>query len=179
MGRILDLVTTSADETRAVAAGVAPLLGSGDVVSLTGDLGAGKTTFVQGVAAALEVREPVLSPTFTLVREYQGTFRLYHLDVYRLDRLQDVIDLGLDEMLDRGAIVLIEWGDAIDSLLPPNYLQVEIDLPPDDGATPGGAESTRRLIFTGVGESWAVRWPRLLEASERWRVAGSEPTGGP
>ena len=97
MGRTIELATGSPEETKAVGAAVGSLLGSGDVVSLTGDLGAGKTTFVQGAAEALQVKDPVLSPTFTLIREYQGTFRVYHLDVYRLDRLQDVLDLGIDE----------------------------------------------------------------------------------
>src|SRR5439155_26059606 len=97
MGRTLELTTASAEETSAVGRALAPLLGSGDVVSLTGDLGAGKATFVQGVAAALEVWEPVLSPTFALVREYQGAFHLYHLDVYRLARIQDGLDVGRGE----------------------------------------------------------------------------------
>src|SRR5437773_11124763 len=110
MGTWLELSTSSAGETRAVGAAVAGLLSPRDVVSLTGDLGAGKTTFVQGAAAALDVREPVLSPTFTLIREYQGqeALRIYHLDVYRLDRLQDVLDLGFDEILDQGGVVFIE-----------------------------------------------------------------------
>src|SRR2546430_10790761 len=108
MGRTLELATTSAEETRAVGRAVGPLLGSGDVISLTGDLGAGKTTFVQGAAAALEVQAPVLSPTFTLIREYQGAFRVYHIDVYRLDRLQDVIDPGLDEIPDLRWIVFVQ-----------------------------------------------------------------------
>src|ERR1700737_1219880 len=108
MGRTLELATDSAEETRAGGRAVAPLLGSGDVVSLTGDLGAGKTTFVQGAAAGLEVHEPVLSPTFTLLREYQGTFRVYHLDVYRLDRVQDVLDLGIEEVLARGGVFFVD-----------------------------------------------------------------------
>src|SRR2546428_9662279 len=111
MGRTIELATDSAEETKAVGRAVAPLLGSGDVVSLTGDLGAGKTTFVQGAAAGLEVGEPVLSPTFTLLREYEGAFRVYHLDVYRLDRLQDVLDLGFDEVLERGGVPVGEMGD--------------------------------------------------------------------
>src|SRR5439155_26235436 len=105
-------------ETRAVGEAMAGVLGSGDVISLTGDLGAGKTTLVQGVARGLGVTQPVLSPTFTLVREYRGIAPIYHLDVYRLARLQEVMDLGFEEIIDRGAIVLIEWGEAIGALLP-------------------------------------------------------------
>jgi tRNA threonylcarbamoyladenosine biosynthesis protein TsaE len=178
MGRTLELLTDSADETRAVGGALAALFGSGDVVSLTGDLGAGKTTFVQGAAAALEVQEPVLSPTFTLVREYKGAFPIYHVDVYRLDRVQDVLDLGFDEMLDRGAIVFVEWGDVIDSLLPDNYLQVEIQLLGETAAPEEEAVGRRRSLLSGMGESWEARWPGVLAATERWAVPREEPVGG-
>ena len=158
----LDLATASPDETRAVGQAVATLLRPGDVVSLTGDLGAGKTTFVQGAARALGVEGPVLSPTFTLVREYRGRTPIYHLDVYRLDRMQDVLDLGLEEFVDRRAIVFIEWGDAIDALLPTEHLQVELALPAE------GEE--RRLSVTWYGRSWAARIEPLAAVLERWMV---------
>jgi tRNA threonylcarbamoyladenosine biosynthesis protein TsaE len=158
----LALVTASPEETRALGKALAAFLGPRDVVSLTGDLGAGKTTFVQGVAEGLSVTEPVLSPTFTLVRRYRGTMPVYHLDVYRLDRLQEVLDIGFEEILDEGAVVFIEWGDAIDALLPPEHVQVELTLPPE------GDE--RRLMLTWHGRSWAERIDRLAEALEPWRA---------
>lgn len=145
-----------------MGAALAGLLGPRDVVSLTGDLGAGKTTFVQGAAAGLNVTEPVLSPTFTLVRRYRGTLPVYHLDVYRLERLQEVLDVGLDEILDEGAVVFIEWGDAIDPLLPPEHLQIELTLPPEG--------DQRQLELTWHGRSWAERIDLLAEALEPWRV---------
>jgi tRNA threonylcarbamoyladenosine biosynthesis protein TsaE len=158
----LELVTASPEDTRAVGGAVAALLRPGDVVSLTGDLGAGKTTFVQGAARALGVQDPVLSPTFTLVREYRGRLPIYHLDIYRLDRIQDVLDLGFEELVDRRAIVFVEWGDAIDALLPPEHLQVELTLPTD------GQE--RRLMVTWYGRSWAARIDPLALTLERWMV---------
>jgi tRNA threonylcarbamoyladenosine biosynthesis protein TsaE len=158
----LELATTSPEETRAVGEAVAALLRPGDLVSLTGDLGAGKTTFVQGAARALGVEEPVLSPTFTLVREYRGRAPIYHLDIYRLDRVQDVLDLGFEELVDRRAIVFVEWGDAIDALLPPERLQVELTLPPD------GEE--RRFSLTWYGRTWAARIEPLAGALQRWMV---------
>ena len=161
-GPALDLATVSPEETRAVGEAVAALLRPGDVISLTGDLGAGKTTFVQGAARALGVEDPVLSPTFTLVREYRGRVPIYHLDVYRLERMQEVLDLGFEELVDRRAIVFIEWGDAIDVLLPPERLQVELTLPSD------GQE--RRLSVTWYGRSWAVRIEPLAAVLERWMV---------
>jgi tRNA threonylcarbamoyladenosine biosynthesis protein TsaE len=158
----LQLGTASPEETRELGASVGQVLRPGDVVSLTGDLGAGKTTFVQGAARALGATDPVLSPTFMLVREYAGRIPIYHLDVYRLERIQDVMDLGFEELVDRQRVVFIEWGDAIDALLPPEHIQVELTIP--DG------ESHRRLELTWYGRSWAARIEHLAAAVERWRV---------
>ena len=162
MGPTLELLTASPEETRAVGGAIAPALRAGDVVSLTGDLGAGKTTFVQGVAEALGVAERVVSPTFTLVREYQGTFPVYHFDVYRLDHLQDVLDLGFEEILDLGGLVFIEWGDAIEALLPEAYLQIELTIP--------GEDSQRRVDISARGLPWARRWDGLVEAVDPWKA---------
>ena len=156
----LDLTTSSPDETRALGRAVAGLLREGDVVSLTGDLGAGKTTFVQGAAAGLGVEQHVLSPTFNLVREYEGRWCVYHVDVYRLDRLQDVVDLGMGEMLDSGGVVFVEWGDAIAALFPDEYLQVELTLPAD--------EATRLVRLVGLGRGWLERWPSLSRLTAPW-----------
>jgi tRNA threonylcarbamoyladenosine biosynthesis protein TsaE len=162
MGPTLDLLTDSPDETQAVGAAIAPSLRSGDVISLTGDLGAGKTTFVQGIARTLGVTDRVVSPTFTLVRQYEGTLPVYHFDVYRLDNLQEVLDLGFEEILDLGGIVFIEWGDAIEALLPEAYLQIELTIP--------GEDSRRRLEIVARGPSWARRWDRVMEAVAPWKA---------
>lgn len=161
---IIELRTRSPQETRAVGAAVAGTLVPGDVVSLTGDLGAGKTCLVQGAAAALGVREPVTSPSFVLVREYRGSLPVYHLDVYRLDRLQEVIDLGFEDLLDPGGVVFVEWGSAIEALLPEAHLEVELTLPEED-------EGTRWLRVRGRGPAWASRWERLGEALGAWKAA--------
>jgi tRNA threonylcarbamoyladenosine biosynthesis protein TsaE len=139
---------------------LAGLLRPDDVVSLTGDLGAGKTTLVQGAARGLGVTDPVLSPTFTLVREYRGSLPIYHLDVYRLDRIQDVVDLGFDELVDREGVVFVEWGDAIDALLPPEHLQVELTIP-ENG-------TGRSLLVTWTGASWAARAEGLAAVLAPW-----------
>ncbi|HYZ10987.1 MAG TPA: tRNA (adenosine(37)-N6)-threonylcarbamoyltransferase complex ATPase subunit type 1 TsaE [Actinomycetota bacterium] len=163
MGTALDVVTETAEETRNVAAALAELLVPGDVISLTGDLGAGKTTFVQGAARKLGVTDQVASPTFVLVREYRGEVPVYHLDVYRLDRLQEVIDLGFEDLLDPAGVVFVEWGDAIAPLLPDEHLRVELRA--EDG-------DARRLSFTGRGVRWAGRWERLEGLLAAWRADG-------
>jgi len=110
--------TASADETRALAARLAPHLQAGDVVVLVGDLGSGKTTFAQGVARGLGVEGPVTSPSFTLVQQYEGRLPVAHVDVYRLDRIQELHDLGFEELVDGAGVTLVEWGDAVAQAMP-------------------------------------------------------------
>lgn len=156
----LELRAPGAEDTRAVGEALAGIMRPGDALALTGELGAGKTTLVQGIARGLGVTDEVLSPTFTLVREYRdGRLPVFHVDVYRLDRVQDVIDLGLDDGLDEG-VMLVEWGDAIAGLLPESSLRVELSADP-------GTEQ-RRLILTPLGPSWAARWEHLEGLLERW-----------
>ena len=142
----LDLRALTAEDTRAIGEALAPLLRPRDAVVLTGELGAGKTTFVQGVARGLGIEDQVVSPTFTLIKEYTGRLDVAHVDVYRLDRVQDVVDLGLDELGTGEDVLLVEWGDAVEALLPPDRLRVEF-------ATEDPAGGTRRagIQVTGVG----------------------------
>jgi tRNA threonylcarbamoyladenosine biosynthesis protein TsaE len=160
----IELAAPTAEDTRAIGGALAEILRAGDVVTLTGELGAGKTTFVQGIARALEYSGAVASPTFTLVREYRTpTLRIVHADVYRLERVQEVIDLGLQELLDDDGVLLVEWGDAVAELLPGDPLVVELKMPGD------GEE--RAISVRGGQGSWTPRWERLEQLIERWRVA--------
>ncbi len=153
------------EDTRAVGVAIAPLLVPRDAVLLTGELGAGKTVFVQGVARGLGIEEPIVSPTFTLVKEYVGRLAVAHVDVYRLDRVQDVVDLGLDELGEGEDVLLVEWGDAVEALLPPDRLRVELTT-----EDPAGASEVRILAIEGVGQSWSERWAALVHAVEPWAV---------
>ena len=159
------LTARTADDTRALGAAVAPLLRARDALLLTGELGAGKTTFVQGLATGLGVEEHVASPTFTLIREYRGRLPVAHVDVYRLERIQDVIDLALDEVADGDAVLVVEWGDAVDELLPDERLRIELTT--TDAA---GADESRRIAVRGKGSSWAHRCSDLVTALAPWRV---------
>ena len=155
MSGAFEVVCPSPTATQSVAAAVAPFLYPGDVVLLDGDLGAGKTTFTQGLARALGVTDGVTSPTFTLVRSYATTagFDLLHVDVYRLDRLSEVIDLALPEYLDDGAVAVIEWGRKAAAALPADHLRIRIDLTDNDAC--------RRLTFEAEGPGWQARFETM------------------
>jgi tRNA threonylcarbamoyladenosine biosynthesis protein TsaE len=114
------------EETESIAAELARGLAPGAVVALTGDLGAGKTAFARGMARALRVREPVHSPTFTLVNEYHGDRTLYHIDLYRLAGAREAEGIGLDEYLEGDGITVIEWAERAAGLLPPRTVRVEL-----------------------------------------------------
>lgn len=130
------------------------------MVALSGDLGAGKTCFVQGAAAALGVAERVTSPTFVLLREHRGRVPVKHLDVYRLSNLQELTDLGFEELLDPTSIVFIEWGDAITPLLPEEFLEVELR---------GDADDERAIDVHAHGTTWNGRLARAADALAGWR----------
>ncbi len=117
--------STSEGQTRELGAAVGRVLRPGDVVGLVGELGAGKTTFVQGVAKGLGVRGYVASPTFTLVREYQGRLRLYHVDLFRIDE-EELEAIGFRELLDAGGAVVVEWADRAGGRLPRDCLWVRL-----------------------------------------------------
>jgi tRNA threonylcarbamoyladenosine biosynthesis protein TsaE len=162
----LTLRAATATDTRAIGRALAPLFRPGDAVVLTGELGAGKTTFVQGVAEGLGVDDTVASPTFVLVKEYVGRLTVAHADVYRLERVQDVVDLGLDEIADGEALLLVEWGDAVEELLPGDRLRVELT-----GEDPSGVDETRRIEVETVGAGWSDRADELASILSPWEAA--------
>jgi tRNA threonylcarbamoyladenosine biosynthesis protein TsaE len=172
---VINAATKSADDTRELAAAIAPIVRGGDVLLLAGDLGAGKTTFAQGFGRALGVEEPVTSPTFTLMRTYHGSLRVVHCDLYRLDHLQEIIDLGIIELVDDDGIALIEWGDIAEAVLPNDFLEIRIaygDASPgsDEGAGDArmGGDDERSWQVRPVGSSWSTRAVALQRALERW-----------
>lgn len=122
----------SVEETWQTAAEVARLLKPGTVIALHGDLGAGKTTFVQGLGFALGVRRPVTSPTFTVCTEYPtADFKLVHMDLYRLSGPDDLLTIGYPEYLESGAVVAVEWPERAGDLIPRDALHVGFVLTDD------------------------------------------------
>ncbi len=156
--------TPSAAATQELAGAVAAVARGGDILLLAGELGAGKTCFAQGFGRALGVTEAITSPTFTLLRSYDGgRLRLLHADVYRLDRLQEIVDLGIGELVDGDAVALIEWGDVAEPVLPADFLEIRLAYDDD-------TDEARSLAFRPVGEGWSTRRAALARALEPWAV---------
>jgi tRNA threonylcarbamoyladenosine biosynthesis protein TsaE len=161
----LVLQTAGADQTRALAGAIAPLCQPGDMLLLAGDLGAGKTTFAQGFGAGLGITETITSPTFTLVRHYAVSGHpplrtLLHADVYRLDRLQEIVDLGLGELVDDGGVALVEWGDVAEPVLGEGSLAITL--------LAAGHDDHRVISVRAAGTTWCTRWTALQAALAPW-----------
>lgn len=170
---MLELRVNSLVETHAVATAVAAFARGGDLIVLSGEMGAGKTAFAQGFGAALGVTEPITSPTFTLVHSYdlptgvRGADVLHHADLYRLERTTEVSDLALEELADGDGIVLVEWGDVVEALFGDHLdVHLEVDDDPDGDLDELAPPTVRRVEIAAVGPSWAARWSRLVEACE-------------
>ncbi len=161
---MLELRARSLAETHDVAAVLASLARDGDVIVLAGEMGAGKTAFAQGFGRALGVTEPITSPTFTLVHSYDsGRLLLHHADLYRLDRMTEVADLALGELVEGEGVLLVEWGDVVAGALG-DHLEVRLVLPDD------GDPDARLITLRAVGPAWAGRWERIEAAVAPWRT---------
>lgn len=156
----LRLCTQNADRTGKIASHLGALAAPGDVILLSGDLGAGKTTFAKAYGAALGVTEPITSPTFTLAREYEGRLRMHHLDVYRLEAMEEVADLALNELVESGGVVLVEWGDMIAAGMLPDYLAISIAF--------GEGDDDRTFDLRLVGPRWGDRHDALMRHLEEF-----------
>ncbi|WP_227764692.1 tRNA (adenosine(37)-N6)-threonylcarbamoyltransferase complex ATPase subunit type 1 TsaE [Zhaonella formicivorans] len=152
---MFEYLSTSSEETKQLGYLLSRLLQPRDVIRLEGDLGAGKTTFAQGVCTGLGVASEVTSPTFTILHIYDGKMPVYHIDAYRIESELELEDLGLEEYLEGQGVSLVEWAEKILTIMPDDYLQVEIRR--------GLGESERKIIFTAVG---AGRYQELIEELE-------------
>jgi tRNA threonylcarbamoyladenosine biosynthesis protein TsaE len=159
--------TESPEATRELAGSLAGLVREGDLVLLSGDLGAGKTAFVQGLGAALGVEGRITSPTFTLAQEYDGTsLRLNHLDVYRLTDSAEVHDLGLAELLEDG-VTVVEWGERLLPGIGSDHLQLRFRF-----ADPDEDLDVRLVEVAATGPTWTARSHLLHAALRPWCTDG-------
>ncbi len=127
----LDLVSHSPEETQRIGVCLGRLAQAGDVFLLVGELGAGKTCLTQGIAWGLDIKDYALSPSFVIMRELYGRLPLYHIDLFRLERLAEIEDLGLDEYLYGSGVCVVEWAEKGLELLPPEHLLIELDFRDD------------------------------------------------
>lgn len=146
------ITTNSEYETIEIAQNIESEKFPNMVICLNGELGSGKTMFVKGIANALGIDEVITSPTFNIIKEYDGELPLYHLDVYRLDSAKD--DIGIEEYFTKGGVVVIEWADNIKDILPEERLDIKIKVL---------GENKRSLVFTPYGQKYeelceAVLW---------------------
>lgn len=150
---VLTLLSASAEATRAIGARLGRRASAGDVICLEGELGAGKTTFIQGMGEGMGIEVPITSPSFVLVREYRGKDgrpRLYHIDLYRISFIQEALLLGLEDYLYGDGISAIEWAEKVAEILPRERLWVRLEY---------WGEGKRKLFFRAKGE----RYRALLE----------------
>ncbi len=147
-------------DTRAIGVALADVLDAADVVVLAGDLGTGKTALAQGIARGLGVEARVTSPSFMIVRVYEdGRLPLHHVDVYRLDHLQELHDLGFEEVVDSRGVTVIEWGDRVVPMLPGDRLDLRLHRT---------SAEVREIDVTPTGVAWRERAGALTAALGRW-----------
>ena len=162
---MIDLRSDSVATTHAIAGVIAGLVRPRDIIVLAGDMGAGKTAFTVGFTRALGVSEDdqVSSPTFTLVHSYNsGRIPVLHADLYRLNSLAEVADLGLREQVDLGAVALVEWGDVAADVIG-DSLTIELTHDEDD-------DDARDIVISVEGHGWDTRWDKLRDSLRQWSI---------
>lgn len=140
--------TISAEQTFSVGKYLGERLKEGDIICLEGGLGAGKTAFTGGIAAALGIEGYITSPTFTLVNEYQGRIPFYHFDVYRISDPEEMFEIGFEDYIYGNGIVVIEWADLIKEILPHEYIWVKIEKDIENG------DDIRIISFEFIGKRY-------------------------
>ena len=143
---MISVIIKGLKETKEFGERLGSILEGGDLLSLTGDLGAGKTTLTKSIGIGLGVEDYITSPTFALINEYKGRVYVYHFDVYRLEHEDDLLDLGYEDYFYSNGVTIIEWGDKIEDILPEDRINIKIEK---------GKELDERIItLSGEGERY-------------------------
>ena len=145
MKSLLEFKTNNAKETEELGLRIGQALRGGEILAMTGDLGAGKTTMTKSLASGLDIDEHITSPTFTIVNEYEGRLKLFHFDVYRIADVEEMYDLGFEEYIYSGGVCIIEWSNLIEEILPDDTINIQI-LYIDD--------NKRQINITGKGSKF-------------------------
>jgi tRNA threonylcarbamoyladenosine biosynthesis protein TsaE len=151
------IITKSPEETKKLGEEVSKLVKLGDLLAFYGELGAGKTCFIQGISTGLEVKGYVTSPSFTIINEYQGKIPLYHFDVFRINSIEEIVELGYEEYFYGDGITVIEWADKIERLLPKEYLKIEIKFK---------TSSERKISFIPQGNKFNLFLEELIRIED-------------
>jgi tRNA threonylcarbamoyladenosine biosynthesis protein TsaE len=151
----LTVISRSPEQTRRLGAMIGQLAKGNDIYLLSGNLGAGKTHLVQGIAFGLGIKEYACSPSFMIAREYNGRLNLYHLDLYRLDHVEEIADLGLDEYFRNDSVCAIEWAEKGDSVLPGDSLAIAMGY---------AGENDRKVALVAHGARYADLVTQLSES---------------
>ncbi len=154
----LDLISHSPEDTRRLGVSIGELALTGDIFLLVGGLGTGKTCLTQGIAWGLDIKEYALSPSFIIVRELYGRLPLYHMDLYRLDHTEEIMELGLDEYFYGNGVCVVEWAERGLSELPPEHLLIQLSYLSD---------TDRSLQFKPSGQRYVEMLTRLKYPHER------------
>lgn len=142
----MEIILKGLEETESFGRDLGKLLEGGDILCLNGDLGAGKTTLTKSIGLGLGVEDYITSPTFTLINEYSGRIPLYHFDVYRLENVDELYDLGFDEYFYGKGVSIIEWAEKIERLLPEDRIVLNIEK--------GIDINERKISITGCGDRY-------------------------
>lgn len=143
---MLKYLTLSAEETSKIGERLGKLVGIGNIICLSGDLGAGKTAFTKGIAKGLGVVDYVTSPTYTIINEYEGRLPLYHFDVYRLNDVEEMYELGYEEYFFGDGVVVLEWADIVKEIIPKERLWITI--------LNSKGDDSREIILEATGEAY-------------------------
>lgn len=151
----MEIILNNLEETQKFGEKLGSILKEGDILCLNGDLGAGKTTLTKSIGSGLGVDEYITSPTFALINEYRGRIPVYHIDVYRLENVEEIDDLGFDEYIYGSGVTIIEWAERIRSFLPKDRIILDIRR--------GDDENSRRVSLSGDGERYRAVLRRVKE----------------
>jgi tRNA threonylcarbamoyladenosine biosynthesis protein TsaE len=163
MNTSLRLTTANPEETHELGRALGAIANPGDVFLLTGTLGVGKTCLTQGIAAGLGITEQPRSPTFVLVTEHMGRLPLYHMDLYRLDNVTEVMDLGLDEYLFGDGVSVVEWADKAPEVFPLDHLAVHLEEV---------SETHRGITINVMGPNAFASLQRITDSLEHFHDVG-------
>lgn len=147
------IITKSPEETKKLGKEISKLVKPGDLLAFYGELGAGKTCFIQGISEGLEVKDYVTSPSFTIINEYQGKIPIYHFDVFRVSNIEEIIELGYEEYFYGEGLTVIEWAEKIENLLPKDHLKIEIKFK---------TSYERKISFIPQGNKFNIFWEDLI-----------------